>query len=105
MYIMRIGSRCADNGELLGQILLLLSAMSETLELTEFCKQVEALFSDYHVTYCWGLNGVMTSVEIRTNNDFFTTSFIRFLCDRLKSHLFFFKCDLTGMPIVKIIVQ
>lgn len=104
MYIIRIVFRRADNGELLGQILLLLSAMSENLELTKFCKQVEALFSNYHVTYCWGWNGVMTSVEIRANNDIFTTAFLRFLCDRLKSHLFFFKCDLTGQPIVKIIV-
>lgn len=104
MYIMRIVSRRADNGKLLGQILLLLSAMSETLELTKFCKQVEALFSNYHVTYCWGWNGVMTSVEIRANNDIFTTAFICFLIDNLKSHLFFFKCDLTGQPIVKIIV-
>lgn len=46
----------------------------------------------------------MTSVEIRANNDIFTTAFLRFLYDRLKSHLFFFKCDLTGQPIVKIIV-
>lgn len=79
--------------------------MSETLELTEFCKQVEALFSNYHVTYCWGWNGVMTSVEIRANNDIFTTAFLRFLFDRLKSYLIFFKCDLTGQPIVKIIVK
>lgn len=101
---MPIVSRCADNGELLGQILLLLSAMSETLELTKFCKQVEALFENYHVTYCWGWNGVMTSVEIRSDSDIFTTAFICFLVDNLKTHLFFFKCDLTGQPIVKIIV-
>ena len=101
---MRIFSRCADNGKLLSQILLLLSAMSETLELTKFCKQVEALFENYHVTYCWGLNRVITSVEIRNDNNIFTTAFICFLVDNLKSHLFFFKCDLTGQPIVKIIV-
>lgn len=104
MCIMRIVSRRADNGELLGLILLLLSAMSETLELTEFCKKVEAVFSNYHVTYCWGWDGVMTSVEIRAYNDIFTTAFIHFLVDKLKSHLFFFKCDLTGQPIVKIII-
>lgn len=78
--------------------------MSEKSELTEFCKQVEALFSDYHVTYCWGWNGVITSVEIRSKYDLFTTAFISFLFNNLKSHLFFFKCDLTGQPIVKIIV-
>lgn len=102
---MTIVSRCADYGELLGQILLLLSAMSETSELTEFCKQVEALFENYHVTYCWDWNGVMTSVEIRSDSDIFTTAFICFLVDNLKTHLFFFKCDVTGQPIVKISVQ
>ena len=76
--------------------------MSETLELTKFCKQVEALFENYHVTYCWGWNGVMTSVEIRSDSDIFATPFICFLVDNLKIHLFFFKCDLTGRPIVKI---
>lgn len=79
--------------------------MSETLELTKFCKQVEALFENYHVTYCWGWDGVMTSVEIRSDSDIFTTAFICFLVDNLKTHLFFFKCDLTGQPIVKISVQ
>ena len=78
--------------------------MSENLELTDFCKQVEVLFRNYHVTYCWGWNGVITSVEIRSNNDIFTTAFLRFLFDRLKNYLFFFKCDLTGQPIIKIIV-
>lgn len=78
--------------------------MSETLELTEFFEQVKALFGHYHVTYCCGWNGVITSVEIRSDNDIFTTAFIRFIVDRLKNHLFFFKCDLTGQPIVKIIV-
>ncbi len=78
--------------------------MSETLKLTEFCKQVEASFNDYHVTYCRGWTGVITSVEIRSKHDIFTSIFLRFLFNNLKSHIFFFKCDLTGQPIVKIIV-
>ena len=79
--------------------------MSEHLELTKFCKQVEAMFYNYHVTYFWGWNGRLASVEIRANNDIFTTTFIIFLVNNLKDYLFFFKCDLTGQPIVKISVQ
>lgn len=78
--------------------------MSETLKLTELCKQVEALFRNYHVTYCWGWYGNMTAVEIRAINNVFTTAFLRFLFDRLEDNLFFFKCDITGRPIIRIIV-
>lgn len=76
--------------------------MSETLELTAFCQQVKTLFKYYDVTYCMGWDGVITSVEIRSDSDIFTTAFIHFLVDRIKNYLFFFMCDLTGRPIVKI---
>lgn len=78
--------------------------MSETLKLTEFCQQLESLFSNYHVTYCYGWNGKMTSVEIRAENDIFNTAFFVFLFYRLRTYLFYFKCDLTGRPIIKILV-
>lgn len=63
------------------------------------------MFYNYHVTYCWGWDGRLASVEIRANNDIFTTTFIIFLVNNLKDYLFFFKCDLTGQPIVKISVR
>lgn len=77
--------------------------MSETLELTEFCKLVEALFSNYQLTYLRDDNGKIYSIEIRANNDIFTTGFLRFLFDKVKKNLIFFTDDSENRPVVKII--
>ena len=77
--------------------------MSETSELTEFCKQVEALFSNYHLTYLRDDEGKIYSIEIRANNDCFATAFLRFLFDRVKNNLIFFTDDKKNRPVVKII--
>ena len=77
--------------------------MSETSELTEFCKQVEALFSNYQLTYLRDNEGKVYSIEIRANNDNFATGFLRFLFDRVKKNLIFFTDDSDNRPVVKII--
>ena len=77
--------------------------MSETSELTEFCKQVETLFRNYQLTYLRDDDGKIYSIEIRANNDNFATGFLRLLFDRVKKNLIFFTDDSENRPVVKII--
>lgn len=77
--------------------------MSETSELTEFCKQVETLFKNYHVTYLRDNEEKVYSIEIRANNDIFSTAFLRLLFDKVKKNLIFFTDDSACRPVVKII--
>ncbi len=78
--------------------------MSETSELTEFCKQVETLFKNYHVTYLREYEGKVNSIEIRANNDIFSTCLLYTSPDKVKKNLIFFTDDSACRPVVKIIV-
>lgn len=77
--------------------------MSETLELTKFCKHVEAFFSNYQLTYLRDENEKIYSVEIRANNDIFDTTFLRFLFDRVKNYVIIITDDSACRPVVQII--
>lgn len=77
--------------------------MSETLELTKFCKHVEAVFSNYQLKYLRDENGNIYSVEIRANNDIFDTTFLRFLFERVKNYVIIITDDSACRPVVQII--
>lgn len=77
--------------------------MSETLKLTEFCKHVETYFSNYQLTVSNDDNGDIYLIEIHSNNDIFTTAFLRFMFDKLKSYCIIFTNDSYGRPLVQII--
>jgi hypothetical protein len=77
--------------------------MSETSELTEFGKLVETFFKNYHVKYLRDNEGKVYSIEIRANNDIFSTAFLRLLFDKVKKDVICFTDDSACRPVVKII--
>lgn len=79
--------------------------MRDCTELTKFCKFVEDIFTSYHLEYNYDRDGKITSVVIRASYDIFSDTFLRIMFDDLKYYTIFFKCDFSGRPIVKIVVE
>lgn len=79
--------------------------MRDCTELTKICKFVENIFTSYHLEYNYDRDGEITSVLIRASYDIFSDTFLRFVFDNLKDYTIYFRCDFSGQPIVKIVVE